>query len=731
VGPGRALGSLARSLSSDPRSNSIQSSLPHASARGAGEMKALLYAGAALWLAGVSIDWSRRYRGERRRKRPLPTYPFARQRYWAIEDPPAPAQVAGAAARPAGAVGAAGSTGAQLAAPAPAEPNYLMETVSWKRVQYSGDSGEERPKQDWLVFASDDNAFAGSFVSALNGSGAKAVVAKKADKYRDLGKGRFALSVVNEGDLDKLCARTVKGIGPEARLQVVYFCDPSRPRTPNKVGSEYRGEIDDKLNAPITLVRSLMRHTDAKSVNVTIVTQEGQFISGTEALDPMMALPIGPCLAGMHEYPDLRCRLVDVDATPPDMDRLSRQLAADIAEPAPNVLTAYRGGVRWARTIDPIPPFLVANPQPPLRDHGVYLVAGGLGDLGLAVSEHLASKYHASVVLLSRTPAPPRKEWSKILSSSEENSRVVRIIRGIERIEAAGGKVMVGSADVCDLKQMKKVVQEAREAFGQIHGVIHAAGVSGTTPIGLKTPDEVDQVLLPKVIGLAVLEQIFARGKLDFLALFSSTSAIWGRIGQVDYTAANAYLDARAIGHRDGQLWPIISINWDNWREVGMAVNTARPAPGQDKPAPIIGLSTAEGLRAFEAALAARHSQVIVRAAPAAQRKVQPGARAALGAAAQPAAKPKEKRYPRPALAQPFREAATQMETELVEMWTSLLLIAPIGLDDNFFELGGHSLLALQLLPRIREKFQIALEPRELFANPTVSKLVAHVQTRG
>ena len=47
------------------------------------------------------------------------------------------------------------------------------------------------------------------------------------------------------------------------------------------------------------------------------------------------------------------------------------------------------------------------------------------------------------------------------------------------------------------------------------------------------------------------------------------------------------------------------------------------------------------------------------------------------------------------------------METELVDLWTDLLLISPIGLDDNFFELGGHSLLALQLLPKIRDKYQI------------------------
>jgi phthiocerol/phenolphthiocerol synthesis type-I polyketide synthase E len=164
-----------------------------------------------------------------------------------------------------------------------------------------------------------------------------------------------------------------------------------------------------------------------------------------------------------------------------------------------------------------------------------------------------------------------------------------------------------------------------------------------------------------------------------------------------------------------------------------MAVNTLRLAPGQDKSAALkIGLTTAEGIRAFDEALVARHTQVIVRGAPPGPRKAQGGARAAFDGAgtAAKAAKPKAKRYPRPALAQAYRAAAAGMETELVDLWTDLLLIAPIGLDDNFFELGGHSLLALQLLPKIRDKFQVALEPRELFANPTVAKLVAHIQNK-
>jgi acyl carrier protein len=57
-------------------------------------------------------------------------------------------------------------------------------------------------------------------------------------------------------------------------------------------------------------------------------------------------------------------------------------------------------------------------------------------------------------------------------------------------------------------------------------------------------------------------------------------------------------------------------------------------------------------------------------------------------------------------------------------------LTTPIGRNDNFFELGGHSLLGLQLLPRIRDKYKIALEPRELFANPTIAKLAVSIQEK-
>ena len=86
--------------------------------------------------------------------------------------------------------------------------------------------------------------------------------------------------------------------------------------------------------------------------------------------------------------------------------------------------------------------------------------------------------------------------------------------------------------------------------------------------------------------------------------------------------------------------------------------------------------------------------------------------------------------HPRPTLPTPYVAPETELESVVSAMWVDVLKTKPIGINDNFFELGGHSLLALQLLPRIRDRFQIILEPRELFTEPTVAGVVAIVENK-
>ncbi|HEY2738991.1 MAG TPA: acyltransferase domain-containing protein, partial [Thermoanaerobaculia bacterium] len=81
VGPGQSLGSLAAQHPAIGNGRIVAASLRHAYERqpdGAFLTGALV----RLWLAGCRIDWAGFHDGERRRRVPLPTYPFERKRYW-------------------------------------------------------------------------------------------------------------------------------------------------------------------------------------------------------------------------------------------------------------------------------------------------------------------------------------------------------------------------------------------------------------------------------------------------------------------------------------------------------------------------------------------------------------------------------------------------------------------------------------------------------------------------
>src|SRR6185312_15812647 len=81
LGPGRTLSTLARQHPDKSPDQLVFPSLRHPQDRDS-DMTFLLNTCGRLWLAGVQIDWAGFYSGEHRRRLPLPTYPFERQRYW-------------------------------------------------------------------------------------------------------------------------------------------------------------------------------------------------------------------------------------------------------------------------------------------------------------------------------------------------------------------------------------------------------------------------------------------------------------------------------------------------------------------------------------------------------------------------------------------------------------------------------------------------------------------------
>ncbi|MGB8260272.1 MAG: SDR family NAD(P)-dependent oxidoreductase, partial [Terracidiphilus sp.] len=214
-----------------------------------------------------------------------------------------------------------------------------------------------------------------------------------------------------------------------------------------------------------------------------------------------------------------------------------------------------------------------------LKRNGVYLITGGVGGLGLEVAEELARGYKARLVLVGRSALPEEDAWEAALSDAQSPEPDRARLRRLLAIRAMAGGLIVAQADVTDTTRMKEIVNQARSRWGRIDGVIHAAGVLDDGPLATRTASGTARVLAPKVQGTLALEAALGSEPLDFFVLFSSVSAIAPPAGQVDYAAANAFLDAFA----ESRGGAVTSINWGPWREAGMAARSRSVHPLLDE----------------------------------------------------------------------------------------------------------------------------------------------------
>jgi NAD(P)-dependent dehydrogenase (short-subunit alcohol dehydrogenase family)/acyl carrier protein len=260
--------------------------------------------------------------------------------------------------------------------------------------------------------------------------------------------------------------------------------------------------------------------------------------------------------------------------------QLLRELAAPVTEPA----VALRGRDRFTRTWQPAPLARDAAKPARLRQGGVYLVTGGLGGIGLSLAEGLARETRGTLVLLGRSGLPSRDAWDAWVAEHGADDATSRRIGAVRAIEAAGGTVMLATADVADAAQVAAVVARARAAYGAVHGIVHAAGTLDDGLLAMKTRAGAAAVLAPKVQGTMALDAAIGDAPLDFFVCCSSVSAVAALPGQSDYAAANAFLDAfcEARTRRTGEA--AIAIGWSAWRDVGMAAALARG--DADKPTP-------------------------------------------------------------------------------------------------------------------------------------------------
>ncbi|HEU4322646.1 MAG TPA: SDR family NAD(P)-dependent oxidoreductase, partial [Roseiflexaceae bacterium] len=545
VGPGTALSSLARQVAPQ---GSVFACMRHPG-DSTPDQAALLGAAARLWLAGVALDWAGVHTNQPRRRVALPTYPFERKRFW---------------------IG--GRTGEQ---PAPAAPGRApldnwFYTPLWRQTALPEAGRQtETAGQPWLVFA-DSCGVAEQLRTTLEAAGRWVATVEPGGAFRALGAGRYQIRPDQRADYDALLDElSAAGLLPHT---VVHAWSVAAYEKEAGVRLERAQALG--FDSLLLLAQALARQKPPAPVQIGLVTGHMQRIAGEHEHAPEQAICLGLCRVIPQELPGLTCRSIDIalerDGGAPD--GLGELLLAELSGPGETQPVAYRGEARWVQTFEPLRLAPPERPDSGLRQGGVYLITGGLGGIGLTLARHLADSAQARLVLTSRRGLPPRAEWPALLAEGPEEIRTA--IQAVQALEAQGSPVLALQADVADVQAMRTVVQQTLEHFGALHGVIHAAGVPGGGVIQLKTREAAARVLAPKLQGTLALLEATRDLPLDLVVLCSSITAVAGGFGQSDYCGANAFLDALAAATRRRNGPRVVAINWDRWREVGMAVRS-------------------------------------------------------------------------------------------------------------------------------------------------------------
>ncbi len=703
VGPGHALSALAGLQERRPAPGAVLSSLPHPSdPRPAGAV--VLASLGQLWTQGVRGDGKAFWAGQQRRRVPLPTYPFERQRYW-IE--PGPAD------RPGGA-----SYGSRRSPDRRAALRDFFYLPSWKRTMpppHAAARSLAGPRRRWLVFV-DRLGLGERLAASLRDLGHEVICASVGDRSGALDADRHVFDPRDPAPYFEL----FEHLREQRRLpdRIVHAMGLLRG---DRSLEEAREAGYESL---ISIAQAVHHHASGVPLRLDVLANRLHDVTGADEIDPWQVAVLGPCKVIPQEHPEVSCRCIDLGDPGADLDSTAALVLAELATDPVDPVVAYRGRQRWVQTFEAVRIDDATPRARELRPNGVYMITGGLGRIGRFLAGKLAETLKARLVLVSRTGLPDRGDWERWLREPDAHPSSAGI-RAVQSLEELGAEVLVISADVCDPAAMAAAVDQAVARFGALHGVIHAAGVTtGTSircPVHELTREDSDRQLGPKVAGVHALAQALRGRELDFCLLFSSNAAVLGGLGFTAYAAANLGMDAfAALQSRRGSV-PWISATWDGWP--GATDDTARSSIDR------FALSPAEAFEAFLCVVCkVTAGQVTVSAGDLQARLDIWIRRAAAGAGRGPDGDGDRARlHPRPPLGNRYLAPVGAVEQRIAEVWEGLLGIEQIGRHDNFFTLGGHSLLATQLVSRLRSTFQVELPLRRVFEAPTVADLAEAV----
>jgi acyl transferase domain-containing protein/NAD(P)-dependent dehydrogenase (short-subunit alcohol dehydrogenase family)/acyl carrier protein len=521
--------------------------------KGQSDWTQLLASLGELYLHGVTVDWTAFDKDYLRRRMALPTYPFERQRYWVenkdISNNPKPKPIAIAPAK--------------ISAPVPKDWFY-----TWKWCPEISAKSQEIPTGAILIFG-DCYEVGEQFSKLLDTPSSFVYFITSGESFEKQEEGCFTINPGCSQDYEQLI-QAVKAEGFAVTTALHLWNYKQQGSINDNDGSQNQNQ---SLWSVLSLVKAITKYYPNNRLNLLLLTQGAYVTSVDETLQnsqQSMAGTIAQVLA--QENPTIQTKVVDVT-----LEVLPRELADILLQelktsPTSEGIVTIRNGQRLTRTLEKID-VSTSSDELQLLDGDTWLITGGTSGVGTEIAYTLARLAAVNLVLTGRHPLPPKQEWE----SAELDTPTIERIQTIQKLERLGATVMYQAVDVTDRLGMQQLVQTIKSRFGQLNGVIHAAGVADNTTFKLlqKQNNAIAKVLAPKVEGTIILDDVTRNEPLKYFVVLSSVSASkaeWGT-GMGDYAAANTFLDSYIV-HRSQSVAPgrSLALNYSLWSNRGMGV---------------------------------------------------------------------------------------------------------------------------------------------------------------
>jgi amino acid adenylation domain-containing protein len=368
----------------------------------------------------------------------------------------------------------------------------------------------------------------------------------------------------------------------------------------------------------------------------------------------------------------------------------------------PHDMVALRGKYVWYPSYEPTKAKNL-DVSKSLPEATSIVITGGLGAVGSAFASTLKlSNQSLKLIIIGRTAEHQLSDHHhRQLAQLREHHTVLYL-----------------SLDMGDQTSSAVLLEFfERNGIRKIDLIIHAAGVVSNNADRVKSREEIEKILLPKIVGIETLVGLAEYIKIDRLITCSSMASILPSIGNMEYTAANFYMD-EVCNRKHLRIDQVLALNINHVADSGQGFDFINKVSNNSLV--IRNSITTSELSSLLMALAHEGASgtIALSRYDLESERVDSRRTAAL---VETDETEKVKRV--------LETDCSKLEHEAAVVFAEVLGMDEISIHDDFFKLGGNSMLSIQAAHRLNALWNTDLSVADIFKNKNVAGLVSNMSS--